>query len=90
MNVPTIEKRRIRSFVPPKKKDIYMKIDEYRPCGYICGVFSFSIFFLLGVDVFCGGQCPQMLVFQGIYVHFFEGMIMSYWMFVIRNATGSD
>lgn len=49
--------------------------------------FFFDNFFLLGVDVFCGGQCPQMLVFQGIYVHYFEGMIMSYWMFVIRNAT---
>ena len=52
--------------------------------------FLFDIFLVGGGCFFCGGQCPQMLVFQGIYVHFFEGMIMSYWMFVIRNATGSD
>ena len=73
VNVPTIEKRRIRSFVPPKKKDIYMKIDEYRPCGYICGVFFFFDIFFVGGGCFLWGAMSSNVSLSGYICTLFWG-----------------
>lgn len=60
-------------FCSPQKKDIYMKIDEYRPCGYICGVFFFFDIFFVGGGCFLWGAMSSNVSLSGYICTLFWG-----------------